>query len=50
MTRINIHDEDATELMRIASRLGTTIAEVVNVLLTMHGSDAIREFKEKEEK
>lgn len=49
MTRIEVYDEDAAELIRLSSRLGTTIAEVVSVLLEVHGSDVMTEYKKVEE-
>jgi len=45
MTRIEVYDEDAAELMRMCSRLGTTIAEVINELIESHGNDVINEYK-----
>jgi hypothetical protein len=49
MTKIEVYDEDATEMIRMASRLGTTIAEVVSVLLEVHGSDVMTEYEKVEE-
>ena len=49
MTRIEVYDEDAAELIRLSSRLGTTIAEVVSVLLEVHGSDVMTEYEKVEE-
>jgi hypothetical protein len=37
MTKIEVYDEDVTELTRLANLLGTTTAEIVNVLLAIHG-------------
>ena len=49
MTRIEVYDEDAAELIRMSSRLGTTIAEVISVLLEVHGSDVMTEYEKVEE-
>jgi hypothetical protein len=49
MTRIEVYDEDAAELIRMSSRLGTTIAEVISVLLEVHGSDIMTEYEKVEE-
>ena len=49
MTRIEVYDEDAAELIRMSSRLSTTIAEVVSVLLEIHGSDVMTEYEKVEE-
>lgn len=49
MTKIEVYDEDATELIRMSSRLGATIAEVISVLLEIHGSDVMTEYEKVEE-
>lgn len=49
MTKIEVYDEDAAELIRMSSRLGTTIAEVISVLLEVHGSDVMTEYEKVEE-
>jgi hypothetical protein len=49
MTKIEVYDEDSVELMRMSSRLGTTIAEVISVLLEIHGSDVMTEYEKIEE-
>lgn len=49
MTKIEVYNEDATELIRMASRLGTTMAEVVSVLLEIHGGDVMTEYKQVKE-
>ena len=49
MTKIEVYDEDAAELIRMSSRLGTTIAEVISVLLEIHESDVMTEYEKVEE-
>ena len=49
MTKIEVYDEDAVELIRTSNKLGTTIAEVISVLLEIHGSDIMTEYKKEGE-
>ena len=45
MTKIDVYDEDSTELIRIASRLGITIAEVISVLLESHKREILTDYE-----
>jgi len=49
MIKIEVYNEDATELIRMSSRLGTTIAEVISVLLEIHGGDIMSEYEKVKE-
>lgn len=49
MTEIKVYDEDAKDLMRLASRIGVTTAEVVNVLLELASKVAAHMYEKTEE-
>ena len=49
MTEIQVYDEDAKDLMHLASHNGTTIAEVISVLIAAHMLELASEHEETEE-
>ena len=49
MTEIKVYDEDAKDLMRLASHNGTTIAEVISVLIAAHMLELTSEYEKIEE-